>query len=415
MRLLSLLALLSISVSLSSCTAPQASESPLPSADAETVGMSQERLNLIAPAMQKFVDEGSVAGIVSLVAKNGHIVHWESVGFSNIADHEPMDDNMIVQICSMTKPITSTAVMMLVERGVVELDAPVSTYLPVFSESTVYTESGPIAVDNPITVADLLSHTSGLTYGFFGNTPTDSLYRAADLASADLEHLVTTIAQIPLVAHPGQQWTYSFSTDVLGYLIESVTGIPFDEFLQTEILDPLGMVDSSFFVPSDKRERYATNYSVSEDGSLQENLGSGCGNHESRPQLLSGGAGLNSTAADYVRFTQMLLNGGVLEGTRILQTETVDLMRTNRLSDNLIADLSYPGYGFGLGFAVMTDASKTERKDTNGIFRWTGYSNTGFWVDPENELIGIVLSQLTPSGTSMRSDFQTLVYEALEN
>ncbi len=381
--------------------------------------MTTSGLNLIQPAMQRYVDDGVVSGVVTMVARRGSLVHWEAVGYRDIEAETLLESSDIFRICSMTKPITSVGVMVLVEDGAISLDAPVSEYLPVLGGLQVYTSDGVVPPNSPVTIADLLGHTSGLTYGLFGETPVDSLYRTENVLSGDLENLVEEVSGLPLLGHPGSLWNYSVSTDVLARLIEVVSGQRFDEFLKDRVLEPLGMKDTDFYVPAEKAQRLASAYGAGADGSLERLEASLCSNGE-MPLLLSGGGGLLSTAADYMRFSQMMLNGGELDGIRILRPETVDLMRTNRLSADLIpigigplGDM--PGYGFGLGFSVLTDADATPVPDTDGVIRWLGYASTYFWIDPEEELIGLLMTQFEPGSwdPAFETEFQTLVYEAI--
>lgn len=403
-----------------SCTSPNR-EMPLPQTDPADVGVSAERLEQIPLAMQRYVDEGKVAGIVTMVARRGHLVHWEAVGFRDLESQDALEPNDIFRIYSMTKPVTSVAVMMLVEDGSISLDDPVSRHLPPFADMEVYSEGELVPPHDPVTIADLLGHTSGLSYGsFFGQTHVDSLYTASDVFSGDLANLVEEVADLPLLYHPGSLWTYSVSTDVLARLVEVVGGQPFDEFLKARIFGPLGMTDTDFFVPAEKTTRFTTNYTAAGNGPLQVMDSPVESTYNTRPELLSGGGGLVSTAADYVRFAQMLLNGGELDGVRLLRPQTVELMRTNRLAEDLIpiriSTWTGDGYGFGLGFSVLVDADASPVPDNNGVFRWWGIASTYFWIDPEAELIGLVMTQLFPPSLPMLdAEFQTLVYDALSN
>ncbi len=402
------------------CATPAVSDGPLPWADHPDVGMSAERLQQIPHAMQRYVDEGSVGGVVTMVARHGRLVHWEAVGFRDIDSQTSLERDDLFRICSMTKPVTSVAVMMLAEAGTLALDDPVARFLPAFEGAQVYSDGELVDASRPITISDLLGHTSGLTYGFFGNTHVDSLYRAANVFSGDLEHLVETVAELPLLAHPGSVWNYSVSTDVLGRIVEVASGQPFDEFLAARIFEPLGMWDTAFFVAPEKTARFTTEYTALPDGSLQEGGFSLCGTYDRKPELLSGGAGLVSTAADYVRFAQMLLDEGTFQDAQLLQPESVEVMRTNRLPENLIPigfgpEAALPGYGFGLGFSVLTDADATPYGDNDGVFRWFGYGSTYFWVDPVDDLVGLVMTQLAPPTlVQLEPEFQGLVYEALQ-
>ena len=404
------------------CTTTAVSDGPLPWSDPAAVGMSAQRLEQIPHAMQRYVDEGSVGGIVTMVARHGRLVHWDAVGFRDVESQVALERNDIFRICSMSKPVTSVAVMMLVEEGALALDDPVSHALPAFEHIKVYEDGELVDPSQPITIRDMLGHTSGLMCGLFGTTHVDSLYRAANVLSGDLESLVEKVTALPLLAHPGSMWNYSLSTDVLGRVIEVTSGQAWDEFLAARIFEPLGMRDTAFFVPPEKTVRFTTTYTAYTalpDGSLREGFG-GCGTYDAKPALLSGGGGLVSTAADYVRFAQMLLDEGELQGVSLLRPETVDVMRTNRLPESLIPIRlgplwEAPGYGFGLGFSVLTDADATPYGDNVGVFRWWGYGSTYFWIDPVDELIGLVMTQLLPPTVAeLEPEFQALVYAALE-
>ena len=397
--------------------APAGSDSPLPWSDPAAVGLSAADLDAIPEALQRRVDAGSIGGAVSLVARRGQLVHWEAVGYRDLASRTPLERTDIFRICSMTKPVTSVAVMMLVEAGELTLDEPVSRTLPEFEHAQVYEAGEIVAPRRPVTIRDLLRHTSGLTYGLFGDTDVDALYREADVFSGDLENLVSEAAALPLLAHPGTRWNYGVSTDVLGRVVEVVSGRRLDEFFAARIFEPLGMRDTAFVVPPAKAERLTTAYTVGPDGALREDDVALCGVHDARPELLLGGAGLVSTAADYLRFAQMLLDEGTLGGVRLLAPETVREMRTNQLPEHLVP-ISIggpdPGYGFGLGFSVLTDAGATPYGDNDGIFRWRGYASTYFWIDPADELIGVLMTQVAPpTSPDIEPEFQARVYEAL--
>lgn len=397
--------------------APGGSESPLPWSDPAAVGLSAADLDAIPRALQRWVDEGSIGGAVSLVARRGRLVHWEAIGYRDLGSRTPLERTDIFRICSMTKPVTSVAVMMLVEAGELTLDEPVSRTLPEFEHAQVYDAGEIVAPSRPVTIRDLLRHTSGLTYGLFGDTDVDALYREADVFSGNLENLVSEAAALPLLAHPGTRWNYGVSTDVLGRVVEVVSGRRLDEFFTTRIFEPLGMRDTAFVVPPAEADRLTTAYTLGSDGALREDNVSLCGVHDTRPELLLGGAGLVSTAADYLRFAQMLLDEGALDGVRLLAPETVREMRTNQLPEHLIPISiggAEHGYGFGLGFSVLTDAAATPYGDNDGVFRWRGYASTYFWIDPEDDLIGVLLAQVAPpTAPGIEREFQTRVYEAL--
>jgi CubicO group peptidase (beta-lactamase class C family) len=395
---------------------PGVSGPALPLTAPGEVGVSAEGVARIAAAMQALVDDGRLPGVMTLISRKGKIAHWNAFGMRDIASGDPLEPDDVFRIYSMTKPITSTAIMMLVESGDIALEDPVSKFIPSFLNLTVLEEDGsrsPVA--RPMTIGHLLSHTGGLTYGFFGNTPVDQMYLEEKLfESESLEAAIAKLAGLPLVAHPGEQFTYSISTDVLGYLVQIVSGQPFEQFLHGRIFEPLSMDDTAFWVPTEKRGRFMSHYSASDEG-FQVVDSAQDGTYTQMPSMASGGGGLVSTASDYIRFAQMLLQEGQLDGVRILQPETVLAMRTNQLAGGAtLANIGMPGYGFGLGFATLIDEDATAITDHNGVFRWGGYANTFFWIDPEAELIAMVWTQLSPFGAhDLPAQFQTLVYEAL--
>jgi CubicO group peptidase (beta-lactamase class C family) len=398
---------------------PGVSGTALPTSAPAEVGVSADGLDRLQAEMESFVDDGRLPGVLTLVARQGRIVHWEAAGMRSLEAGDPLEPDDIFRIYSMTKPITSVAIMMLVEQGDLALDDPVSTYIPAFAEPEVLEEDGDLEpAARPITIGDLLSHNGGLTYGLFGDTPVDSMYLASGLfGAASLPAFIEIAADLPLVAHPGQAWIYSVSTDVLGRVVEVVSGRRFGEFLHDRIFEPLGMDDTAFWVPEEKRARFMTHYRAGDDGFEVVDSPSD-GTYSGPPAMESGGGGLVSTMSDYVRFAQMLLREGELDGVRLLRPETVRAMRTNRLAEE-ITPISIPGwispaYGFGLGFATLLDAEASPEPDHTGVFRWGGVANTFFWIDPEAELIAMVWTQMDPflvHGVERR--FQTLVYEAL--
>ncbi len=393
----------------------------LPAASPENAGMSSEGLARIGPAMQAYVDDGRLAGVMTMVARRGQVVHWEAAGMRDVADDDALEPDDIFRIYSMTKPLTSTAVMILVQEGAVALDDPVSKFIPAFAGVTVLNDAGErVPPARPMTVEHLLTHTSGLTYGFFGDSAVDRIYNQSGFftAAEGLDDFARRVAELPLLASPGDRWNYSVSTDILGRVVEVASGRPFDAFLRARIFDPLEMADTSFVVPPEKRDRFTAHY-ARPAGTLQMIDSPADGEYTKPPRWLSGGGGLTSTASDYIRFAQMLLQDGELGGVRILEPGTVRMMRSNRLPDALVpiqlGTFLSPGYGFGLGFAVVVDADASPEPDNNGVFRWAGAANTFFWIDPAAELIGMVWTQLNPfAAYDLEREFQTLVYEALE-
>jgi len=350
----------------------------------------------IGPAMQDLIDQGRTAGVMTLVARRGRIAHWEARGW-RVHDEDPLEPNDIFRLYSMTKPVTSVAVMMLVEDGLLSLDDEVGSLIPAFADVQVYQDMGPRDPDRPMLIRHLLTHTSGLSYGVFGTSRVDSMYNEMfDKTSADpepdLREWADSLASLPLVDDPGDRWNYSLSTDLLGHVIELVSGRTLDRFFRERIFDPLGMHDTGFHVPEEKRNRLTAMYRPAEDG-LEMGDSPSDGSYTRPPRWLSGGGGLVSTARDFLRFCSMLLGGGQLGGVRVLDSETVRLMTRNRLDEDLLPVLRIPGMGFGLGFAVPAGVD-------DGTYWWPGVANTYFWIDPAEEMIAFAWTQLQPFGAA---------------
>jgi CubicO group peptidase (beta-lactamase class C family) len=392
--------------------------------DPENVGFSSKRLARISAAMQRYVDEKKLAGIVTLVARCGQIVHLEKFGMADREAGQAMAFDTLFRVYSMTKPITSTAVLMLLEEGRIRLDDPVSRHIPAFADVKVLdnqTGSGVRYVEpvRPVTVHDLLTHTAGLSYGFDEGVYIDELYRqhvwSAVEANPDLtlEAFVAQIAKLPLAHQPGTAFRYSVATDVLGYLVQGVSGTPFDEFLKQRIFAPLGMEDTDFYVPGEKVGRFAATYGPDAENGLKV-IDTPEINRYLRPtRNPSGGGGLVSTIRDYWRFAQMLLGRGELDGVRLLGRKTVELMTANHLPEE-VHPFDDPASGFGLGGSVLMDLGRSQKLGSVGNFGWGGAANTNFWIDPVEDLTGILMLQYMPSGTyPVEADFRNLVYQAL--
>ncbi len=398
----------------------------LPTATPETVGMSTDRLSRIDEFVGRHLEAHHFAGAVTLVARHGRVVQFKAYGMQDIESGTPMAKDSIFRIYSMTKPITSVAVMMLFEEGRFLLNDPVSKYLPEFEGLEVGVEEvdeetgdrilKTVPADREITIRDLLRHTSGLTYGFWGTSLVDKQYLEKGVLTKDrtIQDTVAKLGTIPLKHQPGSVWEYSVSNDVLGRLVEVVSGLPFHGFLRTRIFEPLGMADTGFFVPSDDAHRLASVYTPNDDNTAIAPHDPGKSRDFTVPTTyFSGGGGLVSTAADYFRFSQMLLNGGELEGVRILGPETTELMTTDHLGDTPMRDAGGT-YGFGLGFAISPDRGASGSIVSEGSFWWGGMAHTGFWVDPEEKLIGIFLTQILPeSPMPYRDLFTPVVYQAI--
>lgn len=366
----------------------------------------QPVLPSVQAAVQQLIDLQAVAGAVVLVAQHGDIVHFQAQGLQEVETQTPMQLDTLFRLYSMTKPITSVATLMLMERGLVGLDDPIGEHLPELANLQVYeSRTEQVAPKRPVTVRELLRHTSGMTYGFFSAGPVDRLYlRSHPLLARNQGAMLSRLGALPLAHHPGERWHYGVSTDVLGALVERVSGQSLGAFLQDEIFEPLGMVDTHFQVPADKVDRFASTY-----GLLLAPIQSASNSPYLRADRLeSGGGGLVSTAPDYLRFSQMLLQGGSHNGHRLLQPETVAAMTSNQLPDGVrTAGL----YGFGYGVHVtMRNQLVGPRK---GQYGWNGAAGTHFWVDPERSLVVVALSQHQPYNTQLKLALTPVVYEAL--
>ena len=402
-------------VVLAACAAPSALPGPATSAitfgQAEDVGLSSRVLDRIGPAMQELVDAGRTAGVTTLVARHGTVVHWEAHGW-RVLGEDPLERDDIFRIYSMTKPVTSVAVMMLVEEGRLSLDTPLADVIPAFRGQQVWDEGSLRPPASPVLIRHLLSHTAGLGYGDIGRTPVDSLYREARLGvwgtAGDLEETVDAIARLPLVFDPGTHWSYGMGVDVLGRVVEVVSGMPLDDFFRTRIFEPLGMEDTGFWVPEEKLDRFTAAYGPSQGG-LRVIESHVDGQHTRPATWLSGGGGLTSTASDYLRFAQMLLDEGALDGVRLLRPETVQLMRRNHLPDALVPiPIGGADQGFGLGFAVSMG-------EHAGSYRWLGIAGTYFWIDPREDLVVFAWNQLRPSGGApIERVMAEIVYDAVD-
>ncbi len=391
----------------------------------ETIGLSTPALARIKPALQAYVDAGKLAGIVGVVARHGKVGYFETVGRMDIAEQTPMRADAVFRIYSMTKPVIAVAVLRLLDQAKLRLEDPVSKFIPAFGGVKVYT-GGPAASptlrdpDGPITIAHLLTHTAGLTYGYFGDTPVDSLYRRPDLTdpASTVAQFADRMAAIPLVFSPGKAWNYSMSIDVLGRVVEVASGRPLDRFLEDEIFAPLGMKETGFHVRPEMTGRVPVLYVQGADGKLQAMEPLLDPSYLPTSRFLSGGGGLLSTPADYLRFAQMILNRGELDGRRILERGTVALLTRNHLPPAL-TPIESPlvgqgGYGQGLGGVVLVDSTRAGLPGSPGIYRWWGYAGTFFWVDPKADLIGMVWTQFVPGRAyPVELDFQRLVYDAI--
>jgi CubicO group peptidase (beta-lactamase class C family) len=396
-------------------------ESGLPLADPVQVGMSAERLARIQTAMQRHIDAELVAGTVTLVARRGQVVHFDAQGWLDAEAQTPMHRDAIFRIASMTKPITSVALMTLWEEGLVQLNDPVAKFLPEFADQKVSTtadasgETGElVAPRRPATVRDMLLHTAGLANGYIGNA--EAYGAATRFRDGDtLATLIERLAALPLNYHPGDAWQYSAATDVIGRLVEVISGMPLDRFFDVRIFQPLGMTDTHFFLDDTKGGRFATQYAPDDNGRIRvDDPGSEASRWIAGPKTVFRGAGgLVSTARDYLRFQQMVLNGGELGGVRLLAPATVSLILENHTGE-LPLWLAGPGMGFGLGYAVVVDRGRAATPMSRGSAYWGGAFNTFSWFDPEQELVAVLMSQVRPyTHLTVRQEFQNLVYQAI--
>jgi CubicO group peptidase (beta-lactamase class C family) len=405
----------------------------------EAVGCSSERLARIAPVMQSYVDQRGFAGISTMLARRGRVVHFEQVGWQDRESHTPLSSDTIFRIYSMTKPIVCVALMTLYEEGRFQLSDPVAKFLPAFGTVRVHTgttlsDAREVDLIRPITLRDLFTHTSGLTYNFLEDSPVSELYRQAGLlsdAERTLEALIGELARLPLAYQPGTKWHYSMAIDVIGHLVEVISGQPLQHYLSERLLAPLGMTDTGFAVPPDKHDRIATMYglpdiAINSFSSIYEAWTAGFNQRidvaATHPTINTssfarGGHGLFSTAGDYMRFAQMLLNRGELDGARILAPKIADLMHMNHLPQALlpyeIAGEPSAGYGFGLGSRVLLNVAESGLPGSVGEFGWGGAAKTYYWVDPKEELIGVLMTQYMVGFDIPEKDFQVLAYQAL--
>lgn len=401
---------------------------PLPMAAPESVGFAAGGLDKMDAGMQALVDQKHLSGIVTLVARHGKVAQHKAYGVQSLETGAPMKLDTIARIYSMTKPVTGVAMMMLYEEGKWKPSDPIAKHIPEFANLKVHAadkDGQPVfeAPVHPPTMGELMSHSAGFTYGLFGNTPVDKMYQAANpLGQPSLPAFINTMATLPLLYQPGTKWVYSVSVDIQGYLVEKLSGKSFPEFLRTRVFEPLGMVDTGFSVAADKVSRVATIYSWSRDKSalVPEPVDP---NISKTPGLPSGGGGLYGTAADYFRFAQMLLNGGELNGKRLLKKDTVTMMRSNVLSNEVLnggngvgqARFS-PAQGFGYDFAVVLDPDGAKRQVGKNSFWWWGIAGTWFWIDPTNDLlfVGIIQRRAGPPGVASHEEIsRRVIAEAL--
>jgi CubicO group peptidase (beta-lactamase class C family) len=387
----------------------------------EEAGLSADSLKQVNILMQRYVDENKLPGMITMIARHGKVVSFEKFGNMDIG--KPMQVNAIFRIASMTKPITSVAVMILCDEGRCKLDDPVSKYMPEFKELKVYSSGDNNQINltdpaRPITIRNLLMHTSGLASGG-EDSPVDSMYRAADLSAGTLKDMIRKLATIPLLYQPGTRWNYGRSSDVLAYLVEVISGKPFDEFLKERIFNPLKMADTDYSVCTEKLDRVAAVYTLGDSVGIKVISNPEIINVSTPVKFLSGNGGLVSTATDYMIFAQMLLNKGIYNGTRILKSETVERMISDQLSDEIMPQDSFfgsmlSGMGFGFGFAVVKQNNDSDFIGSAGSYWWSGSGTTYFYIDPEKDLILIFMTQFVPNFYyPVYKEFRELVYKSV--
>ena len=403
--------------------------------DPKEVGLDATRLKNIDKHFNRYVDEGRLSGYAVAVARHGKVAHFGMYGHKDSETSAPITDDTMYRIYSMTKPVTSIALMMLVERGLLQLTDPVSKFIPPFGETRVWNTGSVLkpltnALTEPIRIWHLLTHTAGMTYGWMYSDLVDDMYRRAGFEAGEaykdsLEVVCDKYAALPLLFQPGSSWNYSVATDIVGRVIEVVGKMPLDEFFDKNIFQPLEMHDTGFWVPEEKYERVASLYRYDETNHKKAKISGFANSSLEKPAFLSGGGGLISTAGDYFKFIRMLEGRGKSGNVQLLSPSTFEMMVMNHLPNN--ADIStfgrplgeeifYDGLGFGLGFGVVVDQAKTRVACPNGTFSWGGMASTAFWVDPVNEISAMFFTQLIPSSTyPIRQYLRSLVYAAVTN
>lgn len=397
----------------------------LQDATPESVGMSIDRLHRIDAVMNDYIGKGRQAGIAVMIARNGKVVYHQAYGQDDMATKTPLKRDAIFRIASQTKAITSIALMLLFEEGKFLLDDPVSKYIPAFKNPVVLdklnmadTTYTTVPAKREITIRQLLTHTSGLSYATIGTKEAVAIYAKNRIPSGigtpggNLSDAINRLAKLPLMTNPGEKWSYSLSTDVVGYLVEVLSGQPLDQFLRTRLLDPLGMKDTYFYLPQDRQNRLTTLYTEDSTRTIRKQtvrFGLSPDYPKMAGTYFSGGAGLSSTLADYAAFLQMLLNGGEYNGKRFLSPTTVRLITTNQ-----IGDLNQGANKFGLGFGITTERGSARLPVSEGTYEWGGYFGTTYWVDPKEGIVALIYTQKAPNSYGDLSDkFKVLVYQAI--
>ena len=401
------------------CDAGKVAGSELSVTDPGVVGMSREKLQMVGNAVQGFIRDKRIAGASVMISRKGKVVYAGNFGLRDIENKKPMTEDTIFRVYSMTKAVTSVAAMILVESGQLRLEDKVSKHLPAFTKAQVWKDAQLVAPRKPATVKDLLCHTSGYSYGDTGIQEIDAphLEHGALRETTKLSDFSTQAARIPMAFEPGAGWLYGISTDLLGAVVERASGMALDQFFESRIFTPLGMIDTGFVIPEDKRMRLAAAYNSDNQGSLSRR-NSDLFTYSSRTRLLSGGGGLASTILDYTRFLQMIANGGEWNGQRLLQKKTVETMTRNHLSGPAMP-IRFPGNirhgtGFGLGFSVKTAQTDWNKAGRLGEYGWGGMLSTHFWISPADQLVVVTMEQTYPFDFLLEDAIKPLIYAAIE-
>lgn len=384
-------------------------------------GLSSDSLGFVNTLMQKYVDEKKLPGMITMIARHGKVVSFEKFGMMDVG--KPMQLNAFFRIASMTKPVTSAALMILFDEGRFKLDDPVSKYIPEFKNLKVFSaiDKGVIKLEEqarPMTIRNLLMHTSGLASGGERN-PVDSIYRASDLSGGTLMDMIRKLSKIPLLYQPGTRWNYSRSSDVIAYLVEVISGKPFDQFLRERIFIPLQMNETGYYVPTEKLSRVAAVFCPADSGGINVLTNPEVNNVSAKVKFFSGNGGLISTAKDYMIFSQMLLNKGIYDGVRILKGKTVELMTSDQITNEIMPNDSFfgpqlSGMGFGFGFAVAKGNNRSVFTGSAGSYWWSGSANTYFYIDPGKDLILIFMTQFVPNFYyPVFKEFREAVYKSI--
>ena len=391
-------------------------------ADKVRAGMSSARLKHLDEHFHRYVDEGKIAGVVTWVSRHGQVVHEDAYGMADITAKRPMTPDTYFYVYSMTKPVTTVALLMLYEEGKFQLDDPIARYLPELANLKLYVgdnTDGSMVLKDPKrqpTIHDVFRHTAGFLYGPAGNRSLDKAYAAANVLGGNLTELTQRLGKLPLAYEPGTNWIYSVSHDVQAHLVEVLSGMPFDQFVRQRIFEPLKLKQMIFGRPDDLKNRFATIYTVNDKGMLQPN---GALDAPGAATKVLGGFSISATAADYGRFARMLVNSGELDGVRLLSRKTIDLMDSNHLPDGVMRGAPgggvVSGEGYGLGVRVVTDPAKAGNLTSKGTFGWSGAAGTHFFVDRSEDLVAVFMIQKmnAPDGPAMAAEFETLVYQAI--